>query len=130
MSNENHYPELSSVSTGLRCKCPRCGRGKLYKGFLTLSDKCSVCGLDFEFADAGDGATWFVMVIASTLTMAAVLWVEFTWHPAYWVHALVALPLAVGLPLLLLRPGKAILVNQQYKTDAAPGRLDDSKDNG
>ena len=124
MSNENHYPDLSSVSTGLKGKCPRCGRGSLFDGFLNIADKCNSCGLDYKFADAGDGASWFVMVISSTLTMAGVLWVEFTYHPAYWVHALVAIPLAVGLPFLLLRPGKAILVNQQYKTDAAPGKVD------
>ncbi len=123
MSSENQYPDLSSISTGLKGTCPRCGRGSLFKGFLTIADKCSSCGLDFEFADVGDGATWFVMVIASTLTMGSVLWLEFTYQPAYWVHALVAIPMALGLPLLLLRPGKAILLNQQYKTSAAPGKI-------
>ena len=125
MSKDNHYPDLSSVSTGLKGKCPRCGRGSLFDGFLQIADKCNNCDLDFKFADAGDGAAWFVMVIASILTMAAVLWVEFTFHPAYWVHAMVAIPLALGIPLLLLRPGKAILINQQFKTSAAPGRIND-----
>ena len=125
MTDQNHYPDLSSVSTGLRGKCPRCGRGNLYNGFLTIADKCSSCDLDFEFADAGDGATWFVMVISSAVTMGAILWVEFTYHPAYWVFALIAIPLALGLPLLLLKPAKAMLINQQYKTDAAPGKISD-----
>ena len=125
MTDQNKYPDLSPISTGLRCKCPRCGKGSLYKGFLTIADKCPSCGLDFSFADAGDGATWFVMVISSTLTLATVLWVEFTYQPAYWVHALIAIPLAIGLPVLLLRPAKAFLVNQQYKTEAAPGKIND-----
>ena len=129
MTSENHYPDLSSVSTGLKGKCPRCGRGSLFNGFLEIAEKCDSCDLDFEFADAGDGATWFVMVIASALTMGVVLWVEFTYQPAYWVHAMVAIPLALGIPLLLLRPGKAMLVNQQYKTNAAPGQIDEVKTN-
>jgi len=127
MNNEHQYPDLSPVITGLKGKCPRCGKGDLFDGFLQVSDKCGHCHLDFKFADAGDGAAWFVMVIASTLTMAAVLWVEFTFHPSYWVHAVVAIPLALGIPLLLLRPGKAFLVNQQYKTDAAPGKIDNDQ---
>ncbi|VAW02691.1 hypothetical protein MNBD_ALPHA08-1795 [hydrothermal vent metagenome] len=123
MTMENQYRDLSPVSTGLKGKCPRCGRGNLFKGFLSVADNCSSCGLDFEFADAGDGATWFVMFVSSAVTLGAVLWVEFTFQPAYWVHALVAIPLAIGMPLLLLRPGKAILINQQYKTNAAPGKI-------
>ena len=122
MTPQPYYPDLSPVKTGLRGKCPRCGKGSLFIGFLTVADKCNVCGLDFEFADAGDGATWFVMVVSSVLTLAAVLWVEFNYQPSYWVHALVALPLAAGLPFLLLRPAKAVLINQQYKTGAAPGK--------
>ncbi|HHI82639.1 MAG TPA: DUF983 domain-containing protein [Rhizobiales bacterium] len=126
MNDQQDYPHQSSLVTGLKGKCPRCGKGSLFDGYLEVAKKCNVCGLDYSFADAGDGATWFVMVISSTLTISVVLWVEFTWHPAYWVHALVALPLALGLPFLLLRPIKAILINQQYKTKAAPGRLDEN----
>jgi uncharacterized protein (DUF983 family) len=123
MTSENHYPDLSPVSTGIKGKCPRCGRGKLFNGYLTVAKKCSSCDLDYGFADAGDGATWFVMVIASTLAVGMALWVEFTWRPSYWVHAAVAIPMAVLVPLLLLRPAKAFLINQQYKRDAAPGQI-------
>jgi uncharacterized protein (DUF983 family) len=82
-----------------------------------------VCGLDYAFADAGDGAAWFVTLIAGALAVSVVLWVELTWSPPYWVHALIAAPLAVGLPLLLLRPIKGWLLAQQYRTRAAEGRL-------
>ncbi len=122
MTDENHYPDLSATSTGFAGKCPRCGRGKLFNGFLTVAKECNSCELDFGFADAGDGATWFVMVIGSILAMGSTLYVEFTYQPAYWVHALVAIPMAVGVPLLLLRPAKGFFIAQQYKRDAAPGK--------
>ena len=52
-------PASASVSQaalrGLACKCPRCGEGRLYAGFLTLRPSCNVCGLDYAFIDAGDG---------------------------------------------------------------------------
>ncbi len=122
MTDENQYPDLSPTSTGFAGKCPRCGRGKLFNGFLTVAKKCNSCELDFGFADAGDGAAWFVMVIGSILAMGSTLYVEFTYQPAYWVHALVAIPMAVGVPLLLLRPAKGFFIAQQYKRDAAPGK--------
>ena len=28
------YPPTSPLTTGLACRCPRCGRGPLYKGYL------------------------------------------------------------------------------------------------
>ena len=118
----DNYPRLSPVVTGLKARCPRCGTGPLFSGYLTLAKKCSHCDLDYDFADAGDGAAWFVMLIAGTFAVGAALWVEVTWRPAYWVHALVALPLAVGLPLALLRPAKGLLICQQYATKADPGR--------
>lgn len=124
MANAPYYPDLSPASTGMKGLCPRCGQGTLFSGYLSVADNCSACALDFDFADAGDGAAWFVMLVAGSLAMGVVLWVELTWQPAYWVHALVALPAAVGLPLLLLRPAKGMLICQQYKTRAREGRTD------
>ncbi len=90
-----------------------------------MAPGCTSCGLDYTFADSGDGAAWFVMLIAGVAAVGLALWVEVAWQPAYWVHALVAVPPAVLLPLLLLRPAKGILLCQQYKTSAAPGRRSD-----
>jgi len=123
MATQPFYAEQSSVSTGLRGACPRCGRGRLFSGYLKVADRCSACGLDFDFSDAGDGAAWFVMLIAGFLAVGAALFVEVAWQPSYWVHAAVAVPLAVGVPLLLLRPIKGMLICQQYKTKAEPGRI-------
>ncbi len=118
MSQQPYYSHVSPVKAGMAGKCPRCGRGKLFDGFLTLAGQCRSCGLSYDFADAGDGAAWFVMLITGFVAVGGALWVEVMWQPSYWVHALVALPLAVLLPLLLLRPVKGVLVCQQYQTKA------------
>ncbi len=124
MSTENHYPDLSPATTGFAGKCCRCGRGQMFDGYLTVAKKCNSCDLDLSFADAGDGATWFVMVIGSILAMGSTLYVEFTYQPAYWVHALVAIPMTIVVPFLLLRPAKGFFIAQQYKRDAAPGKAE------
>jgi uncharacterized protein (DUF983 family) len=122
-ADQPYFPLLSPLSTGLRGKCPRCGRGELFSGYLAVAERCGACGLSFDFADAGDGAPWFVMLIAGALAVAAALIVEINWAPPYWVHGVVALGFAVLLPLLLLRPVKGVLLCQQYRTRAEEGRL-------
>ncbi len=53
------YPKIPPFQAGRRCCCPRCGKGRLYNGLLTVSDTCSVCGLDLSPHDTGDGASVF-----------------------------------------------------------------------
>lgn len=119
---ENYYPDLSPVQTGLAGKCPRCGRGKLFDGYLTVAKSCQSCGLSYDFADGGDGAAWFVMLITGFVGVGAILGIEAAYSPPYWVHALIAIPLVIVLPIVLLRPLKGILLAQQWKTGAREGR--------
>ncbi|MEL6436661.1 MAG: DUF983 domain-containing protein, partial [Pseudomonadota bacterium] len=72
------FPELSPFETGFRGKCPRCGSGDLYDGFLSVKPSCAACGLDYSFADAGDGPAFFVMSFASLFAVGFVLWMEFS----------------------------------------------------
>jgi uncharacterized protein (DUF983 family) len=117
------YADLSPLSTGLRGKCPRCGRGSLFAGFLTVAASCAQCGLSFAFADAGDGAAWFVMLFVCVFGVGGILGVEIAFAPPWWVHTLIAVPVLLAAPLLLLRPVKGILLCQQWKTAAEEGRL-------
>jgi uncharacterized protein (DUF983 family) len=121
--DENHYPDLSPVATGLAGKCPRCGRGKLFAGYLTVADSCTACGLSFAFADSGDGAAWFVMLFVCVVGVGSILGVEVAYAPPLWVHLSLAIPILIILPLILLRPVKGVLLNQQWKTKAREGRL-------
>ena len=119
---ENYYPDLSPLKTGIAGKCPRCGRGKLFDGYLTVAKSCRSCGLSFEFADGGDGAAWFVMLFVCFAGVGSILGIEVAYSPPIWVHVLIAIPVLIILPLLLLRPAKGILLCQQWKTDAGSGQ--------
>lgn len=116
-----YYPDLSPLRTGLAGKCPRCGRGRLFAGYLTLASGCPSCSLPYDFADGGDGAAWFVMLFVCAAGVGSILGIEVTYAPPYWVHVLIAIPLLVLLPLVLLRPVKGVLINQQWKTGAREG---------
>jgi uncharacterized protein (DUF983 family) len=121
--DEPYYPDLSPIKTGLAGACPRCGRGKLFSGYLAVAPSCTVCGLPFDFADAGDGASWFVTLVTGFAGVGAILGIEAAYQPPIWVHVLIAIPLLIVLPLLLLRPVKGMLIAQQWKTKAQEGRL-------
>jgi uncharacterized protein (DUF983 family) len=122
--SENYYPHLSPLTTGLAGKCPRCGRGKLFDGYLTVAPSCKSCGLSFAFADAGDGATWFVMLFVCVVGVGSIVGIEIAYSPAFWVHLLIAIPILVLAPLILLRPVKGFLLCQQWLTKAREGELE------
>lgn len=120
----DQYPPLSPYSTGMAGRCPRCGYGKMFKGFITIADKCDHCGLDYKFADAGDGPAIFVMLIAGFIIVGAALWLEVSYEPPIWVYVAVFLPLTLIVCLGMLRPLKGVLVALQYANKAEQGRLE------
>jgi len=107
---------------GVTCRCPRCGKGKLFAGFLTLRPCCDVCALDFAFADSGDGPAVFVILIAGAIVVGLALGVEIEYQPPYWLHALLWGPLILIVTLGPLRMIKSLLIALQYRHGAAEGR--------
>jgi uncharacterized protein (DUF983 family) len=120
------HSEVSPFFAGLLGRCPRCGKGRLFSGYLTVAERCDHCGLDYSFANSGDGPAVFIILIAGFIVTGAALLVEVSYQPPLWVHAALWLPLGLGLPLLLLRPFKATLLALQYKFRAEEGRRHDS----
>lgn len=114
-----------AVLRGITCRCPRCGKGKLFAGFLTLRPRCDACGLDYNFVDSGDGPAVFIIMIAGAIVVACALIVEVKYQPPYWVHAVLWIPLILITTLLPLRAMKALLISLQFHHKAAEGRLID-----
>ena len=114
-----------SALRGIACKCPRCGNGGIYSGFLALRPRCAACGLDFAFMDSGDGPAIFMIMIAGAIVVGAALIVEVKYQPPFWLHAALWLPLIAATTLLPLRVMKSLLIALQYHHKAAEGRLID-----
>ena len=124
----SHQTTVSqSALRGLGCKCPRCGEGRLYAGFLTLAAKCESCALDYTFIDSGDGPAVFVIMIAGAIVVACALIVEVKYQPPFWVHAALWLPLTLAVTLWPLRAIKSLLIALQFHHKAAEGRLIERK---
>lgn len=119
-----HYPPVDPIRAGLAARCPRCGDGALFAGFLAMRDHCPKCDLDYAFADSGDGPAAFVILIIGFIVVGLALYVEVSYQPPLWLHFLFWIPLAIGLSLWAMRLAKGMLITLQYSNKAAEGRLD------
>jgi uncharacterized protein (DUF983 family) len=111
------------MQTGVRGLCPRCGKGRLFKGFLTLRPSCEVCGLDYSFADPADGPAFFVICFACIPTVLLSVWLEVAHNASIWTQILVTGPFLVATCIPPLRPLKGWLVASQYFYKAEEGKL-------
>ena len=110
---------------GASGRCPNCGEGALFAGFLRVAPRCDRCGFDFSKVDSGDGPAVFVIFIAGFIAAFGVLFTEIAWRPPIWVHLVVWLPLAAGLCLALLRPMKGLMIAAQFANKASEHRRDE-----
>jgi uncharacterized protein (DUF983 family) len=123
MSDSQPLPPSPYV-TGLAGRCPACGKGKLFQNFLSVRPRCEACGLDFSFADAGDGPAIFIMLFGGFIVVGAALMVEVLYRPPYWVHAALWGPLILLVTLAPLRSVKGLLIALQFHHKAAEGRYE------
>jgi len=112
-----HY--ISPFRAGLTGRCPRCGEGKLFKGFLDVADSCDACELDFSHVNSGDGPAVFIILIMGAVTVTLALLVEVNFEPPLWLHVVLWAPFILGGSLALLRPFKATMIALQFKYAAS-----------
>lgn len=118
MSGRDRRPALAAISplrAALACRCPRCGRGRLFAGLLEISPSCPVCGLDLTAQDAGDGPAVFVIFFLGLIVVGLAALVEINFSPPIWLHLVLWTPLILGGAIAMLRPLKAWLIAMQYR---------------
>ena len=113
------------LAAGLMGRCPACGEGPLFDGYLKVAERCEACGFDLKRADAGDGPAVFVILIGGFLVAFAALFTEIAVRPPIWVHLVLWLPLTVIVCLALVRPFKGVLVAAQFAHQASEARWRD-----
>ena len=108
----------SSVSlfrAGLTCRCPRCGRGRLFSGYLTVVEQGASCGLEFQGQDAGDGPAVFIILILGFVVVGGAVLFEVIVSPPMWLHLLIWTPTTIGGSIFLLRPFKSFMIALHFK---------------
>ncbi len=117
--------DISPLSAGLRCRCPNCGEGQVFRGFLKFKERCDACEADLTIADAGDGPAFFVMFAALIVIVPTAMFLELALSPPVWVHVLIWPPITFAFSMLLLRPFKAILFALQWRNKAGEARFEE-----
>ena len=117
------WAKLNPLKTGPMGRCPRCGEGHMFRGFLTLADHCEVCGLDYSYANPADGPAFFVQMFTCIPAVIFTLLLEIMASPPVWVHLVTSLPLLLLTTVLPLRPLKGWLVASQFFFKAREARL-------
>ena len=114
-----------AFAAGVRGRCPHCGKGALFEGFLKTAPKCSVCGFDLKAADSGDGPAVFIILIVGFIVCFGMLVSEIAWRPSPLVTLTVWPLVAAVLSLALLRPLKGLMLAAQFVNRASEAGSDD-----
>ena len=128
MPDDSKYPARTigaMIGLGLSCRCPRCGQGKIFVGYLKIAESCPACSLSYAGHDVGDGPVVPAMMLIGALVVGGALYLEFTFEPPFWVHAVIWGPLVIGLVLMMLPPlkGLSLALQHRYRSTEEPGQL-------
>ncbi len=104
----------TAIRHGLMGRCPHCGVGRLFNGYLTVADHCTECGEAFHHHRADDAPPYITISIVGHLIVGLMLSVEVAWHPPLWVHTALWVPLTIISALVLLRPVKGAVIGLQW----------------
>lgn len=120
--NEKGQPDvLPAALFGL---CPNCGQKTLFAHLTRFSDKCRACGHDFSGYNVGDGPAAFLTLIVGAIILGLALAIEANFHPPFWVHIMLWVPLTVAAVVGSLRVSKALLLILEHRNQAREGSID------
>jgi uncharacterized protein (DUF983 family) len=95
-------------------KCPACGAGSLYQGYLKVREQCADCGEELHHQRADDAPPYFTMLIVGHFVVGGVLALEQAYKPSPWVHAAIWLPVVLISSLWMLPKIKGALIGLQW----------------
>jgi uncharacterized protein (DUF983 family) len=100
---------------GFRCRCPSCGEGKLFKGYLKPVVECSVCHEALDGQRSDDLPPYITIFAVGHIMVPPILMNEMSANPwPLWVHFSVWVPLTLVLTLLLMQPVKGAVIGMQW----------------
>ena len=104
----------AALKCGMLGRCPKCRRGRLFHGYLKISDHCPQCGIELHHHRADDAPPYFTIFLVGHLIVPWVWVIESAYRPPIWVHLTVWLPVVIVLSLLLLPAVKGAIVGMQW----------------
>lgn len=103
-----------AVMRGFRGRCPHCGEGKMFRAYLKVADECPACHEELHHQRADDFPAYLVIILVGHIVVPIAMWIEIAYSPAYWLQAVIGLPLIAGMAIGLLQPLKGAVVALQW----------------
>ena len=103
-----------AIWRGLMCRCPHCGKGKMYRAYLKVADQCEVCGEELNHHRADDFPPYIAIMIVGHILVGAMMHMDMVWHVAPVVYFISMVPLSIILPLVMLPSIKGGIVGMQW----------------
>ena len=107
-------PLKPALMNGLRCRCPNCGQGPVFRGYLKVRDDCAVCGEELFHHRADDGPAYLTILIVGHIMAPAIIWIYSTFRPEPLVLATGLTIATVALSLFLLPRLKGGIIAFQW----------------
>ncbi|MBM1221190.1 DUF983 domain-containing protein [Ponticoccus sp. SC2-23] len=113
-TDEDDRPTKPAILRGFRRRCPNCGRGHIFDGYLKVRDQCPSCREDLSHHRADDGPAYLTILVVGHL-MAPLIHIAFTrFRPEPLVLATIFTIGCVALSLYLLPRLKGVVVAFQW----------------
>ena len=111
---ESARPLWRSIFRGAISRCPNCGDGKLFAGWLRPVDRCAACAEDYTPQRADDLPPYLTIFVVGHVVVAGYLVTERTLPLGAWGQLALWVPITLVLSLVLMRPFKGGTIGLQW----------------
>lgn len=108
-------PMLTMIGRGVTNRCPVCGQGRVFRGYLTVVPECGHCGAELGRVRADDAPPYFTIFVVGHIVVPLLMWVDAKYEPSVMTLSLIFLPLTLVLSLLFIRPIKGGTLGLMYR---------------
>ncbi|MER2606487.1 MAG: DUF983 domain-containing protein [Siculibacillus sp.] len=105
---------LPALLRGARGRCPACGAGRLFQGYLAVAPTCTVCEEAYHHHRADDLPPYVTILLVGHVVVSGLLITERLYRPDVAVQMAIWLPVTALLALALIRPIKGAVVALQW----------------
>jgi len=108
---------LAGLRRGLCRRCPACGKGQLFCGYLEVRPVCAVCGNDNEQYPSDDFAPYVTMFLVLHLMVPLLVLADRAWEMSVWFEGVLATPIFSMATLAMLPFAKGGVIGLAWAVD-------------
>lgn len=107
----------TGLKRGIRRRCPNCGDGRLFDGYLKIRSPCEVCGTDNMMYPSDDFPPYLTIFVAGHVLVVLFVLTDRAYDPPLWLSGAIWLPATVILCVTLLPFMKGATVGLCWATN-------------